>query len=438
MVDLPSVENHSVGEIPMKLLFLFKAHFSHNIIHAYMHVRTCTKPWQTVIMSRHRLAFKLTAIAILLATVLCVLITYLRGGVSAPVYDHPLTNFRKTILSLQPGHFMSAFYSGTNSLEVNITTGAPLQQYKYLKLLKKANKTYLLPNLTSQSIKDVETFVFFIGYPRSGHSIIASMIDAHPNAILAHEFNLFNKLATQLSAGNHYLLDKAHLFNTLYQDSYTDAIIGWRSGKSSYDKKGYSLKLNASESWQGRFRTLKIIGDKAGGSTSRVYRDHPKLFVQIYRSLVSTVRVPIRVIHVVRNPYDMIATRLLYRMSSIKRQKAQFNSTNKTRNDKIAYQAFQGLYKEVMAVRNMTRACNLTVHEIHTEEFIHNPRKQMESVCDFLGLTCSESYLTMCEQMTYKNVSRTRDSVEWSTQIKDLVETRMLQLPFFKRYSLTD
>jgi hypothetical protein len=368
-----------------------------------------------------------------------VLITYLRG---APVlYDHPVASvytISRKILSFQPHHFISGFYPGANSSEVNIPTGVPLQQYKYLKLLKKGNKTYLLPNLTSQSIKDVKMFVFFVGYPRSGHSIIASMIDAHPDAILAHEFNLFNKLAMQLSIGNEYLLDKAHLFNTLYQDSYTEAIVGWRSGKSSYDKKGYSLKVNASQSWQGRFRTLKVIGDKAGGSTSRVYRDHPKLFLQIYRSLVDTVRVPVRVIHVVRNPYDMIATRLLYRMSSIKRQKAQFNSTNKTRNDKVIYQAFQGLYKEVMAVHDMMEACNLTVLEIHNEEFIHNPRKEMKSVCEFLGLGCSESYLNMCEQMTYKNVSRTRDSVEWTTEIKGLIETHMLQLPFFKRYSFTD
>ena len=387
------------------------------------------------IMPRNRLAFKLTAISVLTA-VLCVFIIYLRGGIlSAPVYDRP-TNFTISRKSLQPHHFiLSTFYSGASSAKVNEPTSSLLQQYKYLKRLK---KTYMLPNLTSQSIEDVETFVFFIGYPRSGHSIIASMIDAHPNAILAHEFNLFSKLATQLSTGNEYLLNKSNLFNTLYQDSYKEAIIGWRSGKSSYDKKGYSLKLNASESWQGRFSALKLIGDKAGGSTSRVYRDRPKLFLEIYRSLVDVVRVPVRVIHVVRNPYDMIATRLLYRMSSIKRQKAQFNSTNKMKNDKIIYQAFQGLYGEVKAVHDMIKACNLTVLEIHNVDFIRNPKREMKSVCEFLGLNCSERYLMMCDQATYKHVSRTRDSVEWPTQIKGLIETRMLQLPFFKRYSFTD
>ena len=393
-------------------------------------------------MPRHRLASKLTAICVFIATVLCVAITYLRGGiVSAPVYDHHAnfttsTNFE--FLSLQPHHLINNFYSNKNPSVVNKRESSPLRQYKYIKLLKKANQTYLLPNLTSQSIEDVETFVFFIGYPRSGHSIIASMIDAHPNAILAHEFNLFNRLAMQLSTGIEDLLNKTHLFNTLYQDSYMEAITGWRSGKNSYNTKGYSLKMNGSESWQGRFSALKVIGDKAGGSTARVYHDHPELFLQIYRLLVDAVHVPVRVIHVVRNPYDMIATRLLYRTSSIRRQKAEFNSTNKLKNDKVVYQAFQGLYKEVEAVHSMVKACNLTVLEIHSEEFIHDPRKEMKSVCEFLGLSCSESYLNMCEQVTYKNVSRTRDSVEWTAQIKGLVETRMLQLPFFKRYSFSD
>jgi hypothetical protein len=30
----------------------------------------------------------------------------------------------------------------------------------------------------------------FIGYPRSGHSLIGSLIDAHPHAALGHELDL--------------------------------------------------------------------------------------------------------------------------------------------------------------------------------------------------------------------------------------------------------
>ena len=30
-------------------------------------------------------------------------------------------------------------------------------------------------------------FVLFVGYPRSGHSIVASLLDAHPNVVIAQE-----------------------------------------------------------------------------------------------------------------------------------------------------------------------------------------------------------------------------------------------------------
>jgi len=33
----------------------------------------------------------------------------------------------------------------------------------------------------------LRNFVLFVGYPRSGHSLVGSLIDAHPHAIIAHE-----------------------------------------------------------------------------------------------------------------------------------------------------------------------------------------------------------------------------------------------------------
>ena len=47
-----------------------------------------------------------------------------------------------------------------------------------------------LPNTV---INHVHCFLFFVGYARSGHSIIASMLDAHPNVVIAHEYALFVK-----------------------------------------------------------------------------------------------------------------------------------------------------------------------------------------------------------------------------------------------------
>jgi hypothetical protein len=39
------------------------------------------------------------------------------------------------------------------------------------------------------SFDQVENFCMFIGYPRSGHTLVGSLLDAHPNIILADELN---------------------------------------------------------------------------------------------------------------------------------------------------------------------------------------------------------------------------------------------------------
>lgn len=64
--------------------------------------------------------------------------------------------------------------------------------------------------LTRSVIDGVEKFVIFIGYPRSGHSIIGSYMDSHTNMIIAHEYPLFKNLSQKK-------MSKYALFNVLYK-----------------------------------------------------------------------------------------------------------------------------------------------------------------------------------------------------------------------------
>jgi hypothetical protein len=43
------------------------------------------------------------------------------------------------------------------------------------------------PVVETPDFSNVRTFILFVGYPRSGHSLIGSIMDAHPNIIIAHE-----------------------------------------------------------------------------------------------------------------------------------------------------------------------------------------------------------------------------------------------------------
>lgn len=158
--------------------------------------------------------------------------------------------------------------------------------------------------LSQDDITGVEKFVFFVGYPRSGSSIIGSLMDAHPNMIVAHQCNIFSRWRWM------HLNNRQRLYTILYNNSYINAYTsrGWRSSKRN--KKGYTLEVGGG--WQGKFTKLKVIGDKSGGQASKRHKISPANFVDIFHQLQKVVGVPVRAIHVVRNPYDMISTQLLY------------------------------------------------------------------------------------------------------------------------------
>ena len=162
-------------------------------------------------------------------------------------------------------------------------------------------------NLPQDVIDKIKKFVFFVGHPRSGHSIIGSFMDAHPHMVIAHEFMLFKQLSIKSLA----LSSKADLFNTLYRNSVYDSTSGWRNKDSNW--KNYTLNIESL--WQGRYdRYISVIGDKSGGATSAVYIHSPEDFKAQYEQLQKTIGIPIKVIYCVRNPYDIAATSALYKI----------------------------------------------------------------------------------------------------------------------------
>ena len=55
--------------------------------------------------------------------------------------------------------------------------------------------------------------------------------------------------------------------------------------------------------------SYKVIGDKKGGRTSKVLTNSSKM--SILEEINQVVQVPMRFIHVTRNPFDNIATMML-------------------------------------------------------------------------------------------------------------------------------
>lgn len=130
----------------------------------------------------------------------------------------------------------------------------------------------------------VEKYCMFIGYPRSGHSLIGSLLDAHPNIVIANELDVLKFIYARFS--------KRQIYYLLIENPRTWAESGRKSASYSYEV------LNQ---WQGRFKKLQVIGDKKGWSSTLRLRSNPELL----RRLQDTISLNIKFIHVIRNPYDL-------------------------------------------------------------------------------------------------------------------------------------
>src|SRR5262245_16191287 len=148
--------------------------------------------------------------------------------------------------------------------------------------------TSLLENRRSTGFfQDVQTFCMFVGYPRTGHSLIGSLLDAHPRIVIAHELDALEFF--------HWGFSRRQVFHLLLENSRKMAAKG--RGYS-----GYSYRVP--NQWQGRFERLQVLGDKKGAvSAGRFYR-HPDLldFVR------DQIAIDLKFVHVIRNPYDVLAT----------------------------------------------------------------------------------------------------------------------------------
>ena len=286
-------------------------------------------------------------------------------------------------------------------------------------------KPYVFEPLPASVIDAVQHFVFFIGYARSSHSIIGSLLDAHPNVVIAHEYSLFSHWTQQPLLHQ----NKTWLYNTLYNNSRYSIFRGPRRKHAT--KKGYTL--NIENSWQGHFDSrIHVIGDKAGGMTAKQFRLHRISFMKQYAALQATVKVPVHVIHVIRNPYDNIATMLLYNNRIPKSDvdvDHPYINLEKLQSQIVSY------FNQVKGIVEMINLLGLSLIKIHSDDLIHTPEKVVHKLCKTFELVCSEGYVSQCTSKVFKTESKSRFLIKWTPFLISMVGQEMKKYPFFDRYS---
>jgi len=283
--------------------------------------------------------------------------------------------------------------------------------------------------LPSSIVDRVKIFVFFLGHARSGHSIVGSILDAHPHIVIAHEAKLFSKMIENLP---HYF-NKSIIFNELWNNSYHSSVAGLRTEENKALKKGYSLSIDGL--YQGTYvSSVQVIGDKDGGKTAAMFLRNPQNWDQVFSKIKSIVDIPIKVIHVIRNPYDNIATMLIYKTSGLKITEVKHSDKVHKVDSSSVRQKTDKYFELFQAIQEAEEKYNLDVLEVHGKDLIGNPKDSILKMCNFLGVSCSESYLQICTNKLFPSESKTRYKIKWDDHLISYVQQYIIKYDSLKEY----
>jgi hypothetical protein len=250
----------------------------------------------------------------------------------------------------------------------------------------------------SDAFAGLQNYCTFIGYPRSGHSLVGSLLDAHPNMVIAHELDVLRFLKSGFSDRQLYYL--------LLENSRIFAQHGRTWGPYSYA---------VADQHQGQYTELKVIGDKKGGrTTDRIRQDW-----ELLAKLRDTVGLNHHFVHIIRNPFDNIATLAIRQMRDVAQVTEWYFALCRTN---------QRLGQELQA----------QVIDLHYEDFLQAPAIWLTRLCEFLGVIADEPYLKACCEIVNPTPHKSRYEVGWPPGIRQAVEHEKRNCEFLRRYSFDD
>jgi Sulfotransferase family len=252
-----------------------------------------------------------------------------------------------------------------------------------------------------QLFDQVERYCMFVGYPRSGHSLIGSLLDAHPDMVIAHELDVLRLLSLNFDRDQLYALILAN------EQSFTAAGRHWLG--SDYTVPG---------GWQGDFRRLLVIGDKKGGRSTGRLRNRPDLLDRLRQ----TVGVPLRVVHVIRNPFDNIASMKL----RLRRELPLANVADK----------YFWLCDAMDRLGPRFAAGELT--DLRYEDLVADPAASLRSLARFLEVPEDDGWLAASASVVGERPSLSRSRFDWPPELVREIQRRSRHYRFLARYSFEE
>jgi len=244
----------------------------------------------------------------------------------------------------------------------------------------------------------IKYFLMFMGYPRSGHTLVASMLNAHPSVICSNQS---------------FIIQDADKKNT-------DGLLS-------------EIKMGSSDGhWKPEVKIAKapktgiyVVGDKTGHRTVEYLIDHPEQLGH----LKSIVPWPLKWIHVVRNPFDCLTT---WTKKNYDNKKAKNVEEPYSINGEFekAFEKFQALNNQILELKKTEDVLTL-VHE----KVVVNKDNTMKQLCNFLGIEKDVDWRNRVVKTLWKKPRITRRNITWDRHMRNkLMNHSIKRYPWLKGY----
>lgn len=251
--------------------------------------------------------------------------------------------------------------------------------------------------------RSIERVCAFVGHSRSGHSIVASILDAHRHIVLADEIHAIRYTALPFTTNQIYwlLLENARKISAL-----------------SRKRAGYDFAIP--NQWQGSFESIRVIGEKDGSVLATIACRNEALIEQFFQKFEGLIKV----IHLYRNPFDVISTI----------QKRHLNKFGPQPLDK----AIDYVFRRQIGIEMIRKRSDIDLIDVCFERFLAKPGQYLRRLCDFLGVDSPESYISDSCSILYSEPRKTRYDIDWDKAQKNRVLELAQAFPYLHKYTFED
>jgi len=240
--------------------------------------------------------------------------------------------------------------------------------------------------------------------------LVAALLDAHPDIVMGIEWGVLSHLRMGYRRNQIlYSLERhSKLFTRRLHNTWT----------------GYSYKVP--EMWQGKYQSIKLIGDKLAGQTSLILKTDPSLIDRLQHE----VGCPVKIIHVIRNPYDTITTMARRSMEKSGKRGAL----------DAAYLApfIDRYFERVAEVQKLKARGRFGMMDLYHEDLINESSIVFGRLLDFLEVDIPENFVSKCTEAVYQKPHKSRFEFDWTEDLISRVWENMGKYTFLQGYRFED